>query len=146
MDLNDLRKSLEITVPAGVKLSEVQVNVSSTDITCKGIEAGSVDIHASSGNISADCMAKNIRLDASSGNLMLLQKGDSDEITLHASSGNVKADVEKTVKMNISISSGNATVSADAVKDFNSRTSSGKGEYHFAQTPRFRIFIPAQAT
>ena len=135
LDLNNLNKSLEITLPKDVTLGDVKLVLSSGDVDCKGFVAGIMDIEASSGNITVDCAAKKFDMEASSGNISLVQHGDSDEIEIEVSSGIISIDMENAGRVFTHASSGDTKITAKSVKEFKAEASSGKGEYRFAEVP-----------
>ena len=87
MNFKNLKKSLAITVPSDVKLSDVKID-------------------AAAGNVRADCSANRYNLDASAGNITLIQHGKSDMIGIDASAGDVDAEVEAVGKMSADASAG----------------------------------------
>ena len=135
LDLNNLEKNLEITIPKDVKLTDTKIKASSGNVTCKGFEADKVNVYVSSGDISADFDTKDIKMHASSGDITLNQTGDSDDISVDTSSGDINATMQDVTYLTSSASSGNITLSANKINDFSSRTSSGINEFHFAETP-----------
>ena len=92
--IKDLEKSLEITVPADVKLSDMSID-------------------DSAGDVSVDCSAENYDIDASAGNITIVQHGESDEMEIDASAGDVDVTAESIGKLAIDISAGNLKLSAD---------------------------------
>jgi hypothetical protein len=96
--IKDLEKSLEITVPADVKLSDMSID-------------------DSAGDVSVDCSAENYDIDASAGNITIVQHGESDEMEIDASAGDVDVTAESIGKLAIDISSGNMKFSADKVPE-----------------------------
>ena len=135
LDLNKLDKNLEITVPKNIKLEDIKVNLSSGDLNMNGFEAGAVDIETSSGNVDAAFAAKNIKMEASSGNITLTQTGDSDDVNVKVSSGKIKINMENAAKLRTEASSGGITLVAGKVKEFESETSSGDNSFTFAEAP-----------
>ena len=100
-DLNNLKKSLVIEIPKSVDLTKVKVDVSSSDVTCENFEAESVDVYSSSGDVTVECGAKKVKLHASSGDISLLQHGDSDEISIDVSSGKIDLMAEDVETLNV---------------------------------------------
>ncbi|MBE5863794.1 MAG: DUF4097 domain-containing protein [Lachnospiraceae bacterium] len=135
LDLNDLKKSLEITIPKDVALGGVKLKVSSGGIQCQDFEAEKMNLSASSGNITLACVAKTVDLHASSGKITLSLQGDSDSVKLDTSSGTINVDMKNANKVDLHSSSGKVFVSAGQIKEFQSKVSSGAGEYHFTQEP-----------
>lgn len=135
LDLNNLDKNLEISIPKDMALKVIKADVSSGDVTFQNFESDSVDVHASSGDLNIACAAKNVKISASSGDITLTQRGDSDEISLKTSSGKVRADLENAAKLNISVSSGGVSVKASEVREIKAKVSSGSSEYCLANAP-----------
>ena len=119
LDLYKLEKTLEIDIPENVKLSELKIEISSGDADCSKFEAKSVEMKASSGDLFASCKAETIEMKASSGDITLTQTGES----------------EKVGKLDVESSSGKISVASDGAKVFKSHSSSGKGEFKFAEVP-----------
>ena len=135
LDLNNLNKHLEITIPEDVKLSDVNVKDSSGDVECQNFEAENANVSVSSGHVTIGCEVGKIKVHASSGNIMFEQQGDSEEIDLSSSSGKINVTMENAEKVSISASSGNVKIAANEIKDFHSKISSGTGEYRFVKVP-----------
>lgn len=87
VDVKELKKSLEVTLPSDVKLSGVNVD-------------------AAAGKIHVDCSANKYDLDAAAGNITLIQHGKSDVIDIDTAAGDVNATVEAAGKMNVDASAG----------------------------------------
>lgn len=135
LDLNFLKKNLEIQLPAEVKLSDIKVKVSSGDLIYKDLEAETVNVNVSSGDVEVACAAKKMELQVSSGDITVHQHGDSDEIRLKTSSGEIFVNAENAGVLDVHTSSGGVKVDVKTVKDFRSKISSGSGEYKFASEP-----------
>ena len=89
INFNKIEKSLEITIPAEQELDDFIIDVSSGNIDLDGFTTGSLNSHASSGNMTIDCSASDIDIKSSSGNVDLTQNGNSDNVKVKASSGNI---------------------------------------------------------
>ncbi|SEQ97098.1 Putative adhesin [Lachnospiraceae bacterium NE2001] len=116
INFNNIDKELEVIIPEDLKLEDLKVEVSSAD----------TDIQ---------CSAKNIEIEASSGDVTLTQSGDSDCIAIDTSSGKINATVENVETMKNEASSGNIKVAGDFIKDLTSSTSSGNAEYSLKTAP-----------
>ena len=135
MDFTNIDKNLEITIPADTNLNELKVEISSGSFTGKGINADSVNVTASSGDIDVNGTADKINLVASSGDIKLTQKGDSSEVEMEASSGHVTADVENINKVDVTTSSGDVVFNGKKIKEVNATASSGEAKYTFDEAP-----------
>ena len=89
LTFNGIEKSLEVTIPEAQDLDEFIINVSSGNIVLDSFTTDSLNSHASSGNTRIACSAKTIEHKSSSGNVDLVQTGNTDSIKLKLSSGNL---------------------------------------------------------
>lgn len=89
LTFNGIEKSLEVTIPEAQDLDEFIINVSSGNIVLDNFTTDSLNSHASSGNTRIACSAKTIEHKSSSGNVDLVQTGNTDSIKLKLSSGNL---------------------------------------------------------
>ncbi len=116
LDLNNLGKQLEITVPVEIEYDKLVFDMSS-------------------GDVEAECSAKKIDFDASSGDINLTQTGNSDEILADTSSGSITLDIESTDKFVGNASSGSIYVNAKSIRNIHADTSSGSNEFHLEAVP-----------
>ena len=116
LDLNNLNKKLEISIPKDVKLSELEFGSSSGDFSGTDFEVDKLDMTVSSGDIDVDCIVTDARLTASSGSVGIEANGACDKIDVTTSSGRIN-------------------VIADDLKSINSTASSGDGSFTFKKAP-----------
>ena len=136
INLTNLDKKLEITIPEDVQYEKLIVDMAS-------------------GNVDADCDAKDYDLSAASGDIVLKQSGKSDEIKIDTASGGIAVTMEEADKVDVSAASGDILVNADKVNDFKANTASGTNEYHFENVPEksnissasgdVKVFLPEDA-
>lgn len=89
ISFNGIEKSLEITLPGDQELDDFIIDVSSGAIDLNGFTTDKLNAHASSGDTTIDCSAKDIEVKSSSGSISLTQTGSSDSVTVKASSGDI---------------------------------------------------------
>ena len=94
LSIKDLEKSVEITVPADMKLTDLSID-------------------DSAGDVSVDCSADNYDIDASAGSITIIQHGESNKIEVDDSAGDVDVTAETVKKLDIDISAGSLKLSAD---------------------------------
>lgn len=155
INFNKIEKSLEITIPEAQELDDFIIDISSGDTDISGITTGSLDSHASSGNVNIDCSAEVIELKVSSGNIDLKQTGDnksvnvksssgkvsftqvgtSDSVSIDSSSGGVTANVDRIDKMYVHVSSGKIYVEGNSIADLTSKSSSGHSDFRLKNAP-----------
>ena len=135
IDLNNLEKRLTIEIPSDWELGDVAIELTSGDVICRDLETVNFDCSASSGDMDVEVSADTIRMDATSGNINLVQKGESREISIEVSSGNVCGDIENVDSLSVSSTSGNVDIECKSAGSFRSDTSSGTGNYSFEKMP-----------
>ena len=156
INFTNINKSLELTLPSSQDLDDVIIEMSSGNLDCGGITTGGLKVRSSSGNVGIDCAGRNIEIKASSGNISLTEKGDSESITLKASSGtidvkqsgncgsiaidsssgNVTAEVDKVTKMDVHVSSGSIQIEGNEITELISKASSGNNTFDFGTAPK----------
>ena len=110
LEIFNLEKHLEITVPEGVKLGDVRIDVSSGDVEARGFETENMNVSLSSGDLDLDCVAKKYNIKASSGRVNLTQRGECDDLSIQTSSGEITLNAESFAKADIEASSGDVTI------------------------------------
>ncbi len=156
VNFTNIKKNLELTLPASQDLEDVIIEMSSGDLIFDGLTTGGFKVKSSSGDVRADLSGKNIDIKSSSGKIFFTQKGDSEEInlkassgtidikqtgtcrsmTVNSSSGSVTGDVDKISKMDIHVRSGKINISANNIEDLTSKASSGHCNFEFQTAPK----------
>lgn len=156
INFTNIKKSLELTLPASQDLDDVIIEMSSGDLIFDGLTTDGFKVKSSSGDVRADLSGKNIDVKSSSGKIYFTQKGDSEAInlkassgtidikqsgtcksmTVNSSSGSVTGDVDKISKMDIHVSSGKINISAGNIEELTSKASSGHCNYEFQTAPK----------
>jgi DUF4097 and DUF4098 domain-containing protein YvlB len=116
LDLNNLDKKLEITIPEDLVFDDVVMDMASGDINA---------------NIDAD----NYDIESASGSVFLYQTGNSSEMKIETASGDVEVDLESADVFSAHTASGEITVNAKSIRDFKAETASGDHEYHLDVVP-----------
>jgi DUF4097 and DUF4098 domain-containing protein YvlB len=101
LSIKDLKKTLEITVPADVKLSDLSIDASAGDVDVTAESIGKLAIDISSGNmkLSADKVPEKSEIDAAAGNVEIYMPEKTD-MTLKAdiSAGDFNSEIPFTKK------------------------------------------------
>ena len=116
LSIKDLEKSVEITVPADMKLTDLSID-------------------DSAGDVSVDCSADNYDIDASAGSITIIQHGESDEVEIDDSAGDVDVTAETIGKLEVDISSGSLDVTAEDVRKLEADISSGGLKFSADKVP-----------
>ena len=106
--LSGLEKALTVTLPEGIELERVAVDLTS-------------------GNVSApDLRADDIRVDMTSGDLALRQSGASKRVALSSTSGDIRAEIPEVERMEISVTSGSIQAILGSADEVSVSTTSGR--------------------
>jgi DUF4097 and DUF4098 domain-containing protein YvlB len=116
INLNNLDKTLTVSIPKNVTLGNLKISVSS-------------------GNTAAVCSSDSIDLHTSSGNIDFTVVGNCTNLTANTSSGDVKLGLETADTVTISVASGSIDVDSDYIKSLDAKASSGDGTYTLRTVP-----------
>ena len=156
INFTNVKKSLELTLPASQDLEDVIIEMSSGDLVFDNLATGGFKVKSSSGDVKADLSGKNVDIKSSSGKIFFTQNGDSEAInlkassgtidikqsgtcnslTVNSSSGSVTADLDKVSKMDVHVSSGKINVNANNIEELKSKASSGHCDFKFQTAPK----------
>lgn len=89
---NGVNKSLTISVPEDMMLTELNINTVSADFNVSGINVGKTDIDTVSGSLSLNYKMKTLNLDSVSGNIEV-KAADGVECDADTVSGDIKIDI-----------------------------------------------------
>ena len=113
-----LSKTLTLSLPEGLSLSDLNVNTVSADAFTTDTAAQNIRITTVSGRIdAADVTANSLMLDTVSGNIKGTLQGQTDTLSANSVSGAIE-------------------LSADTVQDFEVDTTSGEVNLSFGNTPK----------
>ena len=135
ISFDGIEKSIDVVVPGDVKLDNLNVDITSGSFMCSDIEAGSIDADTSSGSIDVTAKASDLKLEATSGFVILNQRGSSDSISLSCTSGSISAVVEEADRMNLDVTSGRIEINANHISEINSDITSGNSIFNFSEAP-----------
>lgn len=116
INLNNLDKTLTVSIPKNVTLGNLKISVSS-------------------GNVVGVCSSDSIDLHTSSGNIDFTVVGNCTNLTANTSSGDVKLGLETADAVTISVASGSIDVASDYIKSLDTKASSGDGTYTLRTVP-----------
>ena len=105
--LRGLNKALTVTLPEGSALGELAIDATSGDVTVPALQADSV------------------RVDLTSGDLSLRQSGSTERMALSSTSGNISADVSVVGKLAIDLTSGCIRTNLESAGEVSLSTTSG---------------------
>ncbi len=135
LDLNNLDKRLEITIPEDVTYSEVNINLTSGDLTAGSIKADKFDLDSTSGNHTIGCEADRITINSTSGDIDLTQFGKSEDISVEATSGNFHFNMEEVKNLILNTTSGDMWVEAEKIEKLDVDSTSGNKTFTLSNCP-----------
>ncbi len=128
-NLNDLKKELTVFVPEDIKLSDLEIDTVSAEISLDSLQSDHADIESTSGNIRLTDFTVTEATEISSVSADIsLDKLQSDSASIETTSGSVKlADCKVTEKAEVSTVSGNLEAEFDQpLGEFEGDATSGK--------------------
>lgn len=110
VNVNNFKKSLEITIPSNSPIEELEIDVISGNITLSVLALKEIDLEATSGNITlTNVSANDISLETITGNIQAIQT-TSDDFEADSTTGNVTITTLTTREFDVDITTGNLTV------------------------------------
>ena len=106
-------KQLTVTLPEGIELNNVQINVTSADVTVPELKAKQLDIGATSGDMDVEAEAETVKAGATSGYLKLKFTGKADFIKIGTTSGDVRMEAESVKEIEAGSTSGRLEITAE---------------------------------
>nr|AHF24355.1 hypothetical protein [uncultured bacterium Contig575] len=114
-------KALTVTLPEGLALGDVDIDVTSGDVSVPQLRADSV------------------KIDLTSGDLALRQSGVSERVELSSTSGDITADVAEVGRLDVSITSGRIRTTMGSGDEVSLSTTSGDISLDGGSANRTRI-------
>lgn len=120
-------KALTITLPEGVELGSVDINVTSGDVNVPELLASDVAIHQTSGDLSLKHSgeAERVALSSTSGDIRA-EVGDVKRLSADVTSGEIHLALGRTDELSASTTSGDIDVRGDAAQKASLSSTSGK--------------------
>ena len=128
MMLNTQRKELTVTLPEGAALGDVAVSATSADLEIPSLQAESLILTTTSGNVIAAAAAGQIRCTSTSGDLVLTVPEDAREILTTSTSGSVRIEAQAAERLKAVSTSGNIAVTAGRTGTLEMTSTSGRLE------------------
>ena len=129
-------KKLTVKLPKGTALDALSYDATSADASFTDIKAKDFSTDTTSGNVELiACEAENLDFDATSGDLTVDQRGESDSLKVSSTSGSVSVTAEKIREMKFSATSGALSVTAAETEVFESDATSSKTTLQFGKMP-----------
>ena len=119
-------KELTVTLPEGTVLKDAKISATSADVDIPSLEAASVRLDTTSGDIAATLAAETIAVDVTSGDVAMTITEDAADLSVDATSGNIYVEGKNADKVSLDATSGNLDASFGDVSTLRAETTSGK--------------------
>ncbi len=121
----DQQKELTVTLPNGTALDEVSIHATSGDLNVPALEAKTLRMETTSGDIHAEAKTRSAEVGATSGDITLKLQGEAESVTVGTTSGNIGIEAEKARKIKASSTSGGIGIAAREAQDCEAGATSG---------------------
>ena len=121
----NLDKKLTVTLPEGISLEEVKINVTSADVSIPDLKAEKLQFNATSGNAVIQAEAGKVESNQTSGDLRMTLLGDVREIAMSSTSGNTLLEAEKVGKIKAGSTSGDLEINCGENEETDISSTSG---------------------
>ena len=135
ININNIEKSLVITLPEDQALDVATMDLTSGEITYSNIKADTINSDITSGKVDITAEAGDVNVDATSGTVLLNLTGNSRNVKIEATSGDINADIGDADSLDIDVTSGTINVTANSIRSINVSKTSGDSEFRLNETP-----------
>ena len=118
-------KELTLTLPEDAGFGGVSISATSGDLNLAALQAETLTLNVTSGDVSAEAAAGRVEVGATSGDIALKLTGDAESISVGTTSGNIGLEVEQTARIKLSSTSGGISVAARQAGDCKVGSTSG---------------------
>ena len=132
-------KELTVILPEGTELKTAGFSLTSGNLIIPGLKAESLNISATSGDISAEAETDSAGIGTTSGNIALKLKGRTESVKAGSTSGSILVEAEETGTINAGSTSGNIEVRADASRETKIGATSGTIRVRLLKTERLEV-------
>ena len=124
IELNSQKKDLTITLPEDLVLDDVNIDATSATLDIPSLQADTLKMDITSGDICVSADARVISGNTTSGNLTL-SAGSPEDLRIDSTSGNIYVDAAETGTVSINSTSGDVHVEVDSFNKLNIDVTSG---------------------
>ena len=120
-------KKLTITLPEGIVFGKVSIDVTSATVNIPALQADSLYLDATSGNLNAEGSVKEAEAGTTSGRIALKMLAEEmDKIQAEATSGSIEIEAQHAKKINVSTTSGAIGITAQQAENCDASATSGR--------------------
>ena len=118
-------KTLTVTLPKGIALDRVNIQTTSGDIRIPELQAESLALHSTSGDMDAAARAGTVSAEATSGDVRILLTGEAETVSAATTSGSLLLEAEKVREINAGTTSGGIGITAGESENVKAASTSG---------------------
>ena len=130
---NNQQKELLLTLPEGISLNDVNMTATSADLAIPSLQADSLKLTTTSGDIKAQVSAGTISSASTSGDLDLTLSSDARSIRSTSTSGGIRIEGKNADLLEAVSTSGNIYITAENVGELKTTSTSGTVQADVAQ-------------
>lgn len=119
------RKALTLTLPEGLALGDVRIHTTSGDVVVPALTAEGLTLELTSGDVRAAAGVREVRVQATSGDVALTLTGPVQTVDVDVTSGNVSVTAEEAESVRMESTSGAVGLTAERAGEVSVRTTSG---------------------
>ena len=123
--LTGQQKELLVTLPEGIELKDVKIAATSADLMIPSLQADSLKLTTTSGNITAAVSAGTISTASTSGDLDLTVLADARDIRSTSTSGRIRIEGKNASLLEAVSTSGSIGITAGNIGEFRTTSTSG---------------------
>ena len=138
MDMN-LDKKLTVTLPEEISMDEVQISVTSADVSVPDLKADRLQFSATSGDAVIQAEAGTVDASQTSGNLKMILLGDVREVRMNSTSGSILLEAEKAKKIKAGSTSGSVEINCGENDETDISSTSGAVRANLRKIGRVKI-------
>lgn len=118
-------KELTITLPEGIVLRDADIGVTSDKLDIPALEADSLRLEATSGDVSAAVKARILSADATSGTIALQVSGGAETISAVSTSGTIRVEAPGADRVRLNSTSGTIRAALEYADELEASSTSG---------------------
>ena len=119
------QKELLVTLPEGIELKDVKIAATSADLMIPSLQADSLKLTTTSGNITAAVSVGTISTASTSGDLELTVLADARDIRSTTTSGRIRIEAKNAHLLEAVSTSGSIGITAENIGEFRTTSTSG---------------------
>ena len=135
----NLRKDLTVTLPEGTVLGEAVIHTTTGDLDIPALQAERAELRVTTGDIHACMNARTVRTAVTTGAVDLRLTRPAEDVNIKVTSGSVLLKMQEAERVELSITSGAASVWAEQIGTYAAKATTGSIRTETAEIVRAEI-------